>query len=319
MSALCRVCGAPGPHPALVAREMMFGSREPFEYLACGTCGCVQIAEAPDDLSAHYPADYYSFGAPAPGRLKRLAKRQRLRHTLGLPALGGALLTRRFGPSHAASWLGLVRPALDDRILDVGTGAGGLLFELRDAGFRSLTGADPYTPREVDARGVRVLRRTVHEVEGAFDLVMFHHTFEHLPDPAETLDSARRLLGRGGRILLRVPVADSYAFRTYGADWVQLDAPRHLFLHTADSVGRLAGGAGLEVRAVLHDSSAFQFWGSEQYRRGVPLSDPRSYGVDPAASPFTPAEIADWERRAAELNRAGDGDQACFVLAPTGG
>ena len=314
MSAACRVCGAPGPHPALVAREMMFGTREPFEYVACTACGCVQIAEVPADLSAHYPADYYSFGAGGAGRLRRFAKRQRLRHALGLPSLGGALLTRRYGPSFVGRWLAPLRPALDSRILDVGSGAGHLLFELRDAGFTSLTGADPFAPEEVRARGVRVLRQSIHEVEGTFDLVMLHHTFEHLPDPAETLRSARRLVRPGGRVLLRIPVADSYAFRTYGADWVQLDAPRHLFLHTEDSVGRLAAGAGFEVSAVTHDSSAFQFWGSEQYRRDIPLSDPRSYGVDPAASPFTPEEIAAFERRADELNRAGDGDQACFYL-----
>lgn len=293
---------------------MMFGTRDPFEYFDCTDCGCVQIAEVPDDLSAHYPADYYSYGAGGAGRLRRLAKRQRLRHSLGFPSPGGALLARRYGPSFVGQWLAPLRAALDDRILDVGSGAGHLLFELRDAGFTSLTGADPFAPAEVDTRGVRVLRQSIHEVEGTFDLVMMHHTFEHLPDPAETLASAHRLVRPGGQVLLRIPVADSYAFRTYGADWVQLDAPRHLFLHTEDSIGRLAVGAGLEVRSVAYDSSAFQFWGSEQYQRDVPLSDPRSYGVDPEASPFTADEITAFERRAAELNRAGDGDQARFTL-----
>ncbi|MDT0633170.1 class I SAM-dependent methyltransferase [Rubrivirga sp. S365] len=315
MSAACRVCGAPGPHPALVAREMMYGTRERFEYFACAVCGCLQIAHVPADLSAYYPADYYSFGAEAPGPLRRLAKRQRLRHALGLPSLGGALLTRRYGAPYVGRWLAPLRPALDSRILDVGSGAGHVLFELRDAGFTSLTGADPYAPDEVDSGGVRILQQSIHEVEGTFDLVMLHHTFEHLADPAETLASAERLLRSGGQVLLRIPVADSYAFRTYGAAWVQLDAPRHLFLHTRDSIGRLAAGAGLEVRAVTCDSSAFGLWGSEQYRQDIALRDPRSYEVDPAASPFSPADVEAFERQAAALNRAGHGDQACFTLA----
>ena len=314
----CPACGADGPPEAFVAREMMFGTREPFTYLECPACGCVRIAEVPDDLGAHYPDGYYSFGAPPTGRLQRLAKRQRLRHALGLAAPGGAALTARYGPSPIGAWLAPLGLPLDADVLEVGCGAGHLLFELRDAGFTSLVGVDPFTPRAVSRRGVRVLRRSVHEVEGAFDLVMFHHTFEHLPDPAETLGQAARLTRPGGRVLLRVPVADSFAFRTYGADWVQLDAPRHLFLHTRASIGHLAERAGLALASVEWDSSALQFWGSEQYRRDVPLFDPSSHAVDPATSAFSADVIADYQAQAEALNRAGDGDQAVFTLVREG-
>lgn len=298
----------------LVAREMMYGTREPFEYVECGSCGCLQIAEVPADLSPYYPAGYYSYDAPSRGRVRRLLKRQRLRYALGLPSPGGAALTRRYGLSPIGRWLAPLRLPLDARVLEVGCGAGHLLFEMRDAGFTSLTGGDPFTPEETHSRGVRVLRRSVHEVEGTFDAVMLHHTFEHLPDPQETLRSVRRLLRPGGQALLRIPVADSYACREYRADWVQLDAPRHLFLHTEASVRRLAAEADLAVTDIVHDSSAFQLWGSEQYRMDIPLYAEGSHAVDPAASPFTADEIRAYERRADELNRLGDGDQACYYL-----
>ena len=127
-----------------------------------------------------------------------------------------------------------------------------------------------------------------------------------------------RLLKPEGVALVRIPVADSWAWRHYGADWVQLDPPRHLFLHTRRSMDLLAAAAGLKVERVVHDSTAFQFWGSEQYRRGIPLQDPRSYARNPRASAFSAGEIRTFEARAAELNACGEGDQACFYLRRAG-
>jgi hypothetical protein len=111
-----------------------------------------------------------------------------------------------------------------------------------------------------------------------------------------------------------VECTGKFAWREFGTDWVQLDAPRHLFLHTEKSIRILAQRTGFAVREITYDSSAFQFWGSEQYRQGIPLHDKRSYLVDRRRSPFTRREIAAFEKRATELNSRGDGDQGCFYL-----
>ena len=117
--------------------------------------------------------------------------------------------------------------------------------------------------------------------------------------------------------MVRTPIADSWAWRFYGVDWVQLDAPRHLFIHTRRSMHMLAARAGLAVSRVFLDSQALQFWGSEQYRRDVPLRDPRSYAEDQKTNLFSPSQIKDFERRAKRLNRQGLGDSAGFVLRPS--
>jgi hypothetical protein len=52
---------------------------------------------------------------------------------------------------------------------------------------------------------------------------------------------------------------------------VQLDAPRHLFLHTRKSFGLLAARAGLQIEKWFCDSTSFQFWGSELYQRKLPF------------------------------------------------
>ncbi|HEX6924114.1 MAG TPA: class I SAM-dependent methyltransferase [Longimicrobiaceae bacterium] len=311
----CRVCGARGEHERFVAREMMFGRRDPFEYFACGSCGCLQIVEVPAGLSAHYPSDYYSFARPREGRVKRFLKRRRAVHLLEGRSAIGRVAARWFGVPDLFAWIAVTGVQPDDEILDVGSGGGHLLLQLRDIGFRRLTGIDPYLRTEAGpAEGVRLLRRRVEEVEGEFDLVMMHHAFEHVPDPRDVLAHVRRLLRPGAVALIRIPLADSWAWEHYRTDWVQLDAPRHLYLHTRRSMEILANQVGLRLERVIHDSTAFQFWGSEQYRRDIPLRDPRSHAVNPRASLFTREQIREFERRAGDLNAEGRGDQAAFYL-----
>jgi hypothetical protein len=57
----CRICGNSEGNTTIVVREMMFGSRDPFDYLVCAVCGCIQIAEVPKNLSDYYPSDARSY------------------------------------------------------------------------------------------------------------------------------------------------------------------------------------------------------------------------------------------------------------------
>ena len=51
----CRICASNGPHPHFVVREMMFGTRESFDYFECSNCKTLQIVDIPADLARHYP------------------------------------------------------------------------------------------------------------------------------------------------------------------------------------------------------------------------------------------------------------------------
>jgi len=248
---------------------MMFGTREPFEYFECLSCGCLQIMQVPDDLSPFYPEGYYSHRIPRragnPSRFKRYRTRKWMEHLLGRRSLVGAWQARRHTEPFYAAWLREGRLERDSAVLDVGCGAGRLLFSMRDAGFTNLTGADPFLAAEFRPdESLRLLKRGLPEMEGSFDLVMMHHAFEHVPDPTEAMKLLAGLTRKGGLLFLRVPLCSSFAWRTYRADWVQLDAPRHLHLHTRRSLEILAARAGLEIERVHFDSTAFQFWGSEQ-------------------------------------------------------
>ena len=314
----CRICGNAENNQTYEVREMMFGTRETFTYFQCAGCGCLQIAEIPADIAGHYPSDYASFRTLSQRRLanpwRNLLTRARYRYAVLKKGFLGRLLYAIW-PKEKLLRLSYANLTDDSRILDVGCGTGKLLYKLRTIGLRNLLGIDPYIEEDIEyPNGLKILKKSIDDVEGTWDLVMFHHSFEHMPEQLETLRTAARLLADGGTCLVRIPTVLSYAWEHYGVNWVQLDAPRHLYLHSTEGLTLLAEKGGFHVERVLYDSSAFSLWASEQYARDIPLRSERSYQVNRSRSIFSPADIKAFKRKAHELNRQNRGDTACFYL-----
>jgi SAM-dependent methyltransferase len=297
-----------------VAREMMFGGRQEFRYQECGGCGRLRLIDVPSDLGAYYPDDYYSFSTPTVSETGRFSVKLRsARASVALrlpPALVDHLVGARRLPG-VFRWLAGLRLSPRSAVADVGSGSGQILEFLAGQGFSRLSGFDPYLPGDLVAGSRITLHRAeLDEISGCYDLVMMHHAFEHMPDPQGTMQVLAARLAPGGALLIRTPVADSWAWRHYGVDWVQLDAPRHLYIHTTRSLGLLAAAHGLRVYRSFRDSIGVQFWGSELYVRGLPLK-----GNDTRLTDLFPqTQLREFERRAEALNAAGTGDSVCIVL-----
>jgi 2-polyprenyl-3-methyl-5-hydroxy-6-metoxy-1,4-benzoquinol methylase len=285
----CRVCGSPAG-TRHVFRERMFGMGGAFEYFECGNCGCIQLVDVPADLSRYYPADkYYSLQGTTssakqidPSRLPKWLRLLKNRYYFfGRPAILKPLT--RFSPPPDTDRIlslmeGVPLQSFDAKILDVGCGRGDQLVALSAVGFRRLHGVDPFlssTPNP--APGV-----TLHKCEIAdlpadgFDLIMMNHSFEHVTHPKDVLLAAARRLAPGGVLRIEIPVADSAAWREYGQYWVDLDAPRHLFIHTRQSMSIAAEAAGLDLYETEPRSDMFEFWVSELYKSGITLYEPEN-------------------------------------------
>jgi SAM-dependent methyltransferase len=314
MSTPCRICGSSESQRPLVLEESMFETWESFHYFECASCGCVQIVDIPSNLGRYYPREYYSL-APArhAGVLKAL-KTAVLSHVGGEHTVLGAMLYALHVRPVDVPWMEAAGVTTKSRILDVGCGSGGRLLDLSHAGYPHLLGIDLFRDADqVLESGLTLRKAELGQIEGTFDLIMFHHSLEHLPDPGAAIVSAAGLLAPDGMILVRVPVMGKWAWRHYGTDWVQLDPPRHLYTFSEKGMALLAAAAGLEIRKVLYDSEPFQFEGSERILR---LRSQRGNGASPASRSVGMSR-AQMKQRARELNRAQDGDQACFFLART--
>jgi len=324
----CEACGSTGPFERYELREMLFGLRETFPYRRCTTCGLLRIEEVPADLARHYPPEYYS-GAfppavPRGGRLARRADRARNRVEL----FGSGRLAARA----LRSWAPPILPDLkvsapmiqraglrsfDDPILDVGCGrVPGQLLRLSRLGFGNLLGVDPFLDGDGEYEGIPLRRRSIHEVEGAFQLITMHHSFEHVTDPRETMRAAARLLRPDGVLLIRTPVMGTWFWETYGTSWWELDPPRHLFVFSRASLERLAGDLGLAVLDIAWDSTPLEIIASEQIRRDIAWREPRSWN-EQRPGVFDADFEAQARTQVKQLNAEGRAGRAGFYFGRT--
>jgi SAM-dependent methyltransferase len=307
----CAICGNERDNRIHVAREMMFGLRDKFRYLECGNCRCVQLLDMPQDMSKYYPESYYSFASE--GGLEATIEKRWAAYAHGKLSLTGWLVDLLVGPHVAMTAIRRARVPLDARVLDVGCGTGWLIRNMRRLGYRNVSGIDPYIRSDMrGSDGVVVLKRSLKEMTGQFDVIMFHHSFEHIADQAGALKEVRRLLRPGGRALIRVPIADSFAWKHYGVNWIHLDAPRHLFLHSPMSLRLLAEQSGMHVANLTYESDTSQFVGSEQYAEDIALVDQRKGGPLRRLQGLLLARR--YRARAEELNLNAQGDWGCFEL-----
>jgi 2-polyprenyl-3-methyl-5-hydroxy-6-metoxy-1,4-benzoquinol methylase len=103
----------------------------------------------------------------------------------------------------------VVRPGI--RVLEIGSGRGALLQELRSRGV-NVTGIEPAAALAADARRLhgalplaRMSGTALGFADAAFDLVISFDVFEHIADSDTHLTEVRRVLRPGGAYALQTP------------------------------------------------------------------------------------------------------------------
>jgi SAM-dependent methyltransferase len=305
----CKICGNESDNELIVATERMFGLGDKFDYFVCSKCYCLQIKDIPGNLGKYYPSDYYSYSkAKFPSELNWFnffLKKSLIKYYMGYFDITGFLLS--FIYENPFPWIRKKEINFNSKILDIGSGAGRKLLSLQRSGFLNLTGIDPFIDKDIFYdNGVRILKKDISEINEKYDFIMLHHSFEHMENPEQVINHISRFLSPQGCVLIRIPVANSYAWHKYKDFWSGLDAPRHLFLHTPQSMDILLENTDLKVDEIIYDSTEFQFTGSEKYLKNLLFSAPDDI--------FTKKEIRNYAKEAKKLNRNKQGDWACFFL-----
>ncbi|MCR5338354.1 MAG: methyltransferase domain-containing protein, partial [Lachnospiraceae bacterium] len=276
----CRICCNEGYFQTYLVREMFYGTKEEFEYFACPNCNCLQISEIPDDLGKYYEDGYYSF----------------------------SLQDINAGEEELA-------PATHhEMILDVGCGSGQWLIDKAKDGYDNLYGCDPFIESEKSYFGrVTIYKSTIHEIPGEkrFDLIKMADSLEHMTDPEAALKSAARLLKDDGTIEISVPAWPNFTFDMFGAHWIHLDAPRHMWIPSADAMEYIAERAGLKIRERECDSNEGSVILSFLYQHGIPMSEMTDEIFD---SCFSKNDRRAIREAIFDANCRGEGDHAVYRL-----
>ena len=147
----------------------------------------MQISEIPENLAKYYPPEYYSLRKTRDNVFKALIKHRRAVYAFTGRGWIGKILTKKYGVpllmEWAKQWMMFAGVSMNDAILDVGSGNGYYLLDLKRIGFSNLTGVDPFIKGdEVLAKNVKVIKRDVADIHETYDFIMSHHSFEHVPD-----------------------------------------------------------------------------------------------------------------------------------------
>jgi len=138
------------------------------------------------------------------------------------------------------------------RMLDVGCGAGELVYLMRRDGVDA-SGLDPgieFTEFARTVLGVPIQTAAVDAAavpQGSQDLVTMFHALEHVPDPRAVLSTVRGWLKHGGHLVVEVP---NIAARVQAPSHQYHYA--HLYHFTGSTLGALGEASGLRLVATRY-------------------------------------------------------------------
>lgn len=303
---ICRICNK-GNLTELVIREMMFGTRDEFTYGECNNCGCIQLINLPKDMSPYYPLSYYSLNSSPidnySNPIEKAMRQVRDKYAISGKGFLGKVLYNYF-PNETILSLKEASINKSTRILDVGCGKGQVLYSLKELGYKNLLGTDPYLEKDITYdNGLTILKKSINEIEGEWDIIMLHHVIEHIDNPLETIQSLAKHLSKRGILIIRTPIVPCVAMDKYGTNWVQLDAPRHINIFSVKGIKTMLEKTNLQIERAKYDSTTLQFWGSEQYKNDISLWSNESYKINKKKSIFDSKTIKYFSELTSKLNK----------------
>lgn len=235
---ICNLCGNAATQPFATVPDLLLERLNVTATLVrCTQCDLVYQNPRPtlSEMDQHYPPEYEPYTDHAEQRKSNWLLQKAIEY--------GIQKRCHFITKHKAG----------GRILDIGCAAGTFLLGMQAQGKWQTYGVEisPEVARIARKRhNLNVFTGTLEEAAFAdqmFDAVTMWDVLEHVHDPTATLREIRRILKPDGLLLVRVPNLASWDAQLFGKTWAGLDAPRHLYVFTPDTLTQMLAQAGFRV------------------------------------------------------------------------
>ncbi|MEM7174499.1 MAG: class I SAM-dependent methyltransferase [Chlamydiota bacterium] len=224
---------------------MTFGTRKEYEYFLCHRCKSLSIREgfeALNNLYENYP--HLCAKLTSPTFLEKILLKFLFSKNRYLSMFGYNLSN-----SYRLLACKSLYPSFLDKskkILDVGCGNGSFVSDLLSSGFNDVRGVDPNLADNSCNKKLNLTRKSIFQISGVYDLVIFNHSFEHMDNLSSICKRVEELLSPGGICIVRIPNVDSLSFRLFRENWEGIHAPFHIVLPSRKAIKKLFLDANLE-------------------------------------------------------------------------
>jgi len=263
----CILCGSSESISLYSTSERMFGYGGNFFLKKCSKCSLTflnpKLSEA--QLKKYYPSeDYYIYNTSIKKGAIGIIREYLIKHYYSPNFL--SLLISTFIKNVPA----IPSYCKNGKILDLGCGTGDTLVLLKKLGW------DVYG-MDIDKNAISIGKKrglnnlklgTYKELDkypdNYFDAIRLYHVIEHLDNPSLCLNLIREKLKKGGELIMGTPNMGSLVSKIFKSYWYNLDSPRHLFIFSPRTLGKLSEENGFLVETIEY-CSAGGIVGSIQY------------------------------------------------------
>ncbi len=247
----CPACEESGSRLYNNASDYYFNSPDSWSISRCPKCETLWLdpAPLPEEIGKAY-ANYHTHTADKNNKYASIALRifKKLFHVKFLlhPDYRSLVAEQK-----NARFLNL-KHQKREKLLDIGCGGGRFLHRMQRIGW-DVEGVDfdAAATRKVEEKyGFRVYTGDLRDIKlqaNSYDVVVMSHAIEHVCDPASLMGEVRRILKKGGRLIIVTPNSNAVARRRFGIYWRGLEVPRHIQIFSPTGLSLLIKNSGLKL------------------------------------------------------------------------
>jgi 2-polyprenyl-3-methyl-5-hydroxy-6-metoxy-1,4-benzoquinol methylase len=234
----CQICGSDSNKKLFDCSDRFNITSEKFIIIKCNECNFVYLNPRPDveSISKFYVFENYDPFVDISSAKSILSKIY--------------VYLREFTVSWKRKQIEKIKKS--GFILDFGCGTGEFLKEMENNNWKIFgvekdENAVKYAREKLNLEVFSNSEFRILNSELKYDVITLWHSLEHIHNLKETIELLHSLLKQDGLMCIALPNIDSLDARFYKNKWIALDAPRHLYHFTPQSIQKFLNNSGFEI------------------------------------------------------------------------